>query len=68
MDREDERREHRRQKKAARKAERAKVREEQQRVRATVKFLRRLARQGGNVNCQSDPGSRYFPHSAHDIS
>ena len=55
----DERREHRRQKKAARKAERAKVREEQQRVRATVKFLRRLARQGGsasgNLNSQNDP-------------
>lgn len=56
----DERRERKRQKKAAKKAARAKVKEEHHRVRATVKFLRRLARQGGSagdacVKCQNDP-------------
>ena len=54
----DERRERKRQKKAAKKAARAKVKEEQARVRATVKFLRQLARQGGSsgagVKCQRD--------------
>ena len=53
----DERRERKRQKKAAKKAAKAKVKEEQHRMRATVKFLRRLARQGGSGGLlnRSDP-------------